>query len=70
MTDKKTRYLNGTYVEIRLIDGFNHHEVLFKGRARVDDDREVLRLVNNAKLRGAFSDMAHDDNRKFLFGDD
>ena len=68
----KTQQFNGQYVEIRLIDGHNKHEILFKGKARVDDTVEITRLLNNCRLRDVLSNFDREavDNREFLFGDD
>ena len=64
----RNRALSSHYIEIRLIDGQNAHDVLFKGKARIDDTDGIKKLLNAAKLCDAFDEMNNkQETNHFLF---
>lgn len=61
----------GRFVEIKIVDQFNSHDIIFKERARTDDPDGVRRLLSNARLRGLEESVREEEaNRRFLFGED
>lgn len=59
---------NGRWVEIRIIDQFNNHDILFKGKARLDREEDVDELLFNARIKGMDRVISEAErNKRFLF---
>lgn len=59
----------GKMVEIKIVDQFNSHDILFKGHARVNYPEELEALFSAARKKG-FPDFPRegDLNHEYLFG--
>lgn len=68
----KKQHGRGRFVEIKIVDQFNSHDIIFKEKARTDDADAVRRLLAAAKLKGLEpeTESVEAANRRFLFGDE
>lgn len=62
MTTNKERG-RGRFLEIKIIDQFNSHDIIFQGKARMDDKKKILELLRLGELRG----LEENDNKEYLF---
>lgn len=62
---------HGRWVEVRIIDQFNSHDILFKEKAKLDREDDVRQLFDRARLKGMDRKKTDaEENKEFLFRED
>ncbi len=49
---KKKRQVFGGFIEVKITEQYNSHDVIFKKKARLNDPEEVRRLLKDAEHKG------------------